>query len=397
MGGGIAGLAAAFFLRDAGRGGDRAGGLATARRQARGLRGRRDRRRRGRRGPARPPPRGHSTSIGAVGLAGQLALPRHAAADLDPAAAAAAAAAAVHGRARRPGRAGQLGDPLRSPGWPAPATISSCRRPRGTVTCPWPASRGEVRPGTRGPAGRSAARRRLRGPVRQLSFEATLPGLAAGLAAARLPDRGGGIAVLPAPDAPRPAAPVFTTPVGRPGHAAARDRRRVRRHGADQRDDPGARPGAADRRDGAGRTGRWAGTGGWRLTIGSDPGAGTARRRRGHPRRCPPGRPGRLLAGVPGPSAAAAALGEIEHREHGDRHAGLPATPRSRHRRTGSGYLVPAVDGRAVKAVTFSTVKWPHLRAGGAARAHCAVLRGPAGRGSPAAARRRRAGPAGRR
>ncbi len=28
---------------------------------------------------------------------------------------------------------------------------------------------------------------------------------------------------------------------------------------------------------------------------------------------------------------------------------------------TGSGYLVPAVDGRAVKAATFSTVKWPHL------------------------------------
>ncbi len=27
-----------------------------------------------------------------------------------------------------------------------------------------------------------------------------------------------------------------------------------------------------------------------------------------------------------------------------------------------SGYLVPAVDGKSVKAVTFSTVKWPHLR-----------------------------------
>jgi oxygen-dependent protoporphyrinogen oxidase len=27
----------------------------------------------------------------------------------------------------------------------------------------------------------------------------------------------------------------------------------------------------------------------------------------------------------------------------------------------GSGYLVPAVDGQAVKGVTFSTVKWPHL------------------------------------
>jgi oxygen-dependent protoporphyrinogen oxidase len=31
---------------------------------------------------------------------------------------------------------------------------------------------------------------------------------------------------------------------------------------------------------------------------------------------------------------------------------------------TGSGFLVPAVDGRAVKAVTFSTVKWPHLQRG---------------------------------
>jgi oxygen-dependent protoporphyrinogen oxidase len=29
---------------------------------------------------------------------------------------------------------------------------------------------------------------------------------------------------------------------------------------------------------------------------------------------------------------------------------------------TGSGFLVPAVDGRTIKAVTFSTVKWPHLR-----------------------------------
>jgi len=31
---------------------------------------------------------------------------------------------------------------------------------------------------------------------------------------------------------------------------------------------------------------------------------------------------------------------------------------------TGSGFLVPAVDGRAIKAVTFSTVKWPHLQRG---------------------------------
>ena len=39
--------------------------------------------------------------------------------------------------------------------------------------------------------------------------------------------------------------------------------------------------------------------------------------------------------------------------------AAFPAPPH------GSGFLVPAVDGHAVKAVTFSTVKWPHLRAGG--------------------------------
>ena len=41
-----------------------------------------------------------------------------------------------------------------------------------------------------------------------------------------------------------------------------------------------------------------------------------------------------------------------------------------------SGYLVPAVDGRAVKAATFSTVKWPHL----AAQAPVHVVRCSVGR-----------------
>jgi len=41
-----------------------------------------------------------------------------------------------------------------------------------------------------------------------------------------------------------------------------------------------------------------------------------------------------------------------------------------------SGYLVPAVDGRAVKAVTFSTVKWPHL----AAKAPVHIVRCSVGR-----------------
>jgi protoporphyrinogen/coproporphyrinogen III oxidase len=45
-----------------------------------------------------------------------------------------------------------------------------------------------------------------------------------------------------------------------------------------------------------------------------------------------------------------------------------------------SGYLVPAVDGRAVKAVTFSTVKWPHLGAQAGAREQVHVVRCSVGR-----------------
>jgi protoporphyrinogen/coproporphyrinogen III oxidase len=76
-----------------------------------------------------------------------------------------------------------------------------------------------------------------------------------------------------------------------------------------------------------------------------------------------PARPAsRLLAAeVP---AAAGPLGEIEYASMAIvtlayRGSAFPGPP------GGSGYLVPAVDGRAVKAVTFSTVKWPHLTAGG--------------------------------
>jgi oxygen-dependent protoporphyrinogen oxidase len=68
---------------------------------------------------------------------------------------------------------------------------------------------------------------------------------------------------------------------------------------------------------------------------------------------------------VPGASAAAAALAAIEYASMAIvtlayRRSRFPATqgPPGQAR---SGYLVPAVEGRAVKAVTFSTVKWPHL------------------------------------
>jgi protoporphyrinogen/coproporphyrinogen III oxidase len=101
---------------------------------------------------------------------------------------------------------------------------------------------------------------------------------------------------------------------------------------------------------------------GWRLTVGS-----------AHsPQRLSadavilalPARPaGRLLAGVVGASPAAAALAEISYASMAVITLAYPATafpaPPS-----GSGFLVPAVDGHAIKAVTFSTVKWPHLGRG---------------------------------
>jgi protoporphyrinogen/coproporphyrinogen III oxidase len=100
--------------------------------------------------------------------------------------------------------------------------------------------------------------------------------------------------------------------------------------------------------------------GGWRLTVGSahapeqlDADAVVLA--------LPAAPASRLLAGVPGAAAAAAGLAQIPSASlaivtlaYPDQ--AFPAPP------TGSGYLVPAVDGHAVKAVTFSTVKWPHLR-----------------------------------
>ncbi|MBO3748131.1 protoporphyrinogen oxidase [Streptosporangiaceae bacterium NEAU-GS5] len=47
----------------------------------------------------------------------------------------------------------------------------------------------------------------------------------------------------------------------------------------------------------------------------------------------------------------------------------FPAAP------DGSGYLVPPVEGRAVKAVTFSSVKWPHLTDDGTVVVRCSIGR----------------------
>jgi protoporphyrinogen/coproporphyrinogen III oxidase len=102
---------------------------------------------------------------------------------------------------------------------------------------------------------------------------------------------------------------------------------------------------------------------GWRLTVGSA--AAPEQFDADAVILAIPARPaGRLLADVPGVSAAVTAFGEISYASMA---IVTLAYPRSAFPGPGlaalgwSGYLVPAVDGRAVKATTFSTVKWPHL------------------------------------
>ncbi len=180
-----------------------------------------------------------------------------------------------------------------------------------------------------------------------LSFAATLPGLAqaarkhSSLAAAAAE-------LLPAAPAqaqpPKPAPPVFTTLTGGLGTLPAV---LASASGATVRTSAMVRE--------LTRT-----AAGWRLTVGS-----------AHAPEylaadavivAAPALPAsRLLAGAA--ARAAAALGDIRYASMAVITLAYPvaAFPSPV---TGSGFLVPPVDGRAVKAVTFSTVKWPHLRAG---------------------------------
>ena len=186
------------------------------------------------------------------------------------------------------------------------------------------------------------------GRAEELSFEATLPALAAesrrhaslaAAAAALLP--GPGEDRVPLGAAPPP---VFTTLAAGLGTL------------------PGAVAAAsgATVRTGAMVRGLARAAGGWRLTVGS-----------AHDEEdlladavvlaAPASPVARLLAGVPGASAAVTALREIRYASMAIATLAYPATAFPGPLE-GSGYLVPAADGRAVKAVTFSTVKWPHLR-----------------------------------
>ena len=185
------------------------------------------------------------------------------------------------------------------------------------------------------------------GRSEDLSFEATLPGLAEeSRRHASLAEAAG--ALLPPASAPGAGAAaeatIFTTLTGGlgtlPAAVAAASRAEVR-------------TGAMARE--LTRT-----PDGWRLTVGSahapeslDADAVVL---------AVPAQPAaRLLAGVTGAAGARAALAEIAYASMAIITLAYPAScfPRPLE---GSGYLVPAVDGHPVKAVTFSSVKWPHLR-----------------------------------
>ncbi len=181
----------------------------------------------------------------------------------------------------------------------------------------------------------------------QLSYEATRPALAQ--ESLRHASLGDAVAALLGPPAPadRATPPVFTTladglgtlpeALARAGGAQVRTKATVRE---------------------LTRTAE-----GWRLTVG--------------PSIAPewvhadavilalPARPASRLVGQVGGLKAAAIAADLAGIEYASMAIVTLAYPVAAFARpmTGSGYLVPAVDGRPVKAATFSTVKWPHLAA----------------------------------
>ncbi|MFD6972847.1 protoporphyrinogen oxidase [Streptomyces sp. NPDC059979] len=90
----------------------------------------------------------------------------------------------------------------------------------------------------------------------------------------------------------------------------------------------------------------------------------------------PAGPASRLLAGVPGTGAAVSALAEVPYASVATVTLAYPraAFPGGLAGRGYAAYRVPAVEGKLVKEVTFTTVKWPHL-AGEVEIVRCALGR----------------------
>jgi len=186
------------------------------------------------------------------------------------------------------------------------------------------------------------------GRSEDLSFEATLPGLAEESRRHSSLTEAAGALMPPHPAAPADGAAaeatVFTTLAGGLGTLPAAI----------------AAASGAEVRTGAMVRELTRTPGGWRLTVGSahvpaflDADAVVL---------AVPAQPAsRLLAGLPGAADARAALAGIAYASMAIVTLAYPAS-RFPRPLAGSGYLVPAVDGHPVKAVTFSSVKWPHLR-----------------------------------
>jgi len=199
------------------------------------------------------------------------------------------------------------------------------------------------------------------GRAEDLSFEATVPALAAeSRRHASLSEAAG--ALMPAATAAAAEATVFTTLAGGLGALPAAV---AAASGAEVR--TGAMVRELERTPG-----------GWRLTVGSA--HAPARLDADAVVLAVPAQPAaRLLAGLPGAAGARAALAGIPYASMAIVTLAYPASSFPRPL-AGSGYLVPAVDGRPVKAVTFSSVKWPHLRPAGGAVPALAVVRCSLGR-----------------
>jgi oxygen-dependent protoporphyrinogen oxidase len=180
------------------------------------------------------------------------------------------------------------------------------------------------------------------GRTEELSFDATLPGIAA---AARTHRSLISAARSIRDAAPKDAGPVFTTLPGGLGTLADLLADAITANGGTVRTQAMVREIA---RDAAGR---------WRLTVGPAraPEIMTAD---GVVVAVPAGPASRLLADVA--PAAARELGRIEYASMAIVTLAYASTAFP-SRPTGSGYLVPAVENREIKAVTFSSVKWPHL------------------------------------
>ena len=184
------------------------------------------------------------------------------------------------------------------------------------------------------------------GRVDQLSLEATVPGLAAESQKHRSLAEAAAAMLGPGQNENLAAQPVFTTLAG--GLGSLPDAL-AEASGAAVRTTATVRELA--------RTPE-----GWRLTIG--PAIAPGRIDADAVILALPARPAsRLVRQVAGAAGAAAALAEIEYASMAIVTLAYPATAFPEPI-TGSGYLVPAIDGRPVKAVTYSTVKWPHLASG---------------------------------